>query len=125
MSDPDNASLPGRNGHGVSKMLSEAKATAEQAGKDIAAKFSNLTTSQRSIVVSQFRRQLFPPGKPGRRRSKEITAACADWAAGMRGLPLYRKHLPRFDRMSVWQRKVKTRGLLEAIRTRKRRERQG
>jgi hypothetical protein len=97
-------------------------AIAERAGKDVLATFPNLAPHERRKVVGQFRSQLFPPGKPGRRRSKEITAAYADWTNGMRGLALYRKHVPRFDHMGHWQRKVKTRSLLDAIRARKRRE---
>ena len=102
--------------------LTAAAALAELSGQEIAAKFRSLAPRQRRTVVSAFRRQLLPPGKPGRRRSAEITAAYADWAAGMRGLTLYRKHIRRFDRMSHWQRQVKTRALLDAIRARRRRE---
>jgi hypothetical protein len=102
--------------------LTEAAATAERAGKDIAATFRSLAPRQRRSVVTVFRRQLFPPGKPGRKRSKEITAAYADWKAGMRGLSLYRKHILRFDRMGYWERKVKTRALMDSIRARTRRE---
>jgi hypothetical protein len=99
----------------------EAAAIAERSGTEIATKFRDLAPYQRRRLVSVFRRPLFPPGKPGRRRSKEITAAYTDWAAGLRGLALYRKHIPRFDHMGYWQRKVKTRALMDAIRARKRR----
>jgi hypothetical protein len=102
-------------------LLTEAVAMAERSGQEIAAKFRGLAPYQRRSVITAFRRQFFPPGKPGRRRSKEITAAYNDWAAGMRGLGLYRKHIHRFDRMGHWQRKVKTRALMDAIRSRKRR----
>jgi hypothetical protein len=65
---------------------------------------------------------VIPPGKPGRKRRKEITAALADWNAGMRGIALYRKHIAGFDRMSCWRRKAKSRSLMDAIHARKRRE---
>ena len=121
-SHSEDKTLPS-NGHSVTETeLSEAAAIAEQAGKNIVERFINLSPQQRRAVVTRFRRQLFQPGKPGRKRSKEITAACVDWAKGMRGVALYQKHLPRFDRMGHWERKVKTRALLDAIRTRKRRE---
>jgi hypothetical protein len=102
--------------------LDEATIIAERAGQEIAARFPNLALHQRRRVVTALRRQLFPPGKPGRRRSKEITAAYADWKAGMRGVAFYRKHLFRFDRMGHWQRMVKTRALMDAVRARNRRE---
>jgi hypothetical protein len=125
-SDSDDTRLPGDGGQPATEtQLSEVASIAEQAGKNIAERFRNLTPQQRRTVVTQFRCQLFPPGKPGRKRSKEITAAYADWAKGMRGVALYQKHLPRFDRMGHWERKVKTRALLDAIRTRKRREQDG
>jgi len=111
------------DGNGDSKtQLAQAMAVAERAGKDIATNLSTLAPHQRLTVVKAFRRQLLPPGRPGRKRSKVVTAAYTDWRAGMRGLALYRKHLPRFDRMNHWERKVKTRALLDAIRARKRRD---
>jgi hypothetical protein len=99
-----------------------AIAIAERSGQEIAMKFPALPSHQRRSVITAFRRQLFPPGRPGRKRSKEVTAAYTDWMAGMRGLGLYRKHIYRFDRMGHWERKVRTRALMDAIRTRKRRE---
>ena len=95
---------------------------AELSGNEIAEKFRRLAPRERRTVVMAFRRQLFPPRKPGRRRSKEITTAYADWIGGIRGLALYRKHIRRFDRIGHWERKAKTRALMEAIRARRRRE---
>jgi len=113
-------------GHEPSGMAAAA-AIAEHAAQEIISKFGNLGPRERRKLVSRFRRHLFPAsGRPGRgrsKRSKEITAACLDWKAGMRGLPLYRKHIPRFDRMGYWEQKVKMRTLMDAIRTRNRRER--
>jgi hypothetical protein len=112
------------DGSGSAEMqLTEATGIAQRVGKEITANFRSLAPRQRRGVVTAFRRQLFPPAKPGRRRSKEITAAYTDWAAGMRGLALYRKHIRRFEHMGYWQRKVKTRALMDAIRARNRRER--
>jgi hypothetical protein len=104
------------------ELLTEATAIAERSGQEIASKFRGLAPHQRRQVLTVFRRQLSPPGKPGRKRSKEITAAYMDWMAGMRGLGLYRNHINRFDRMGHWERRVKTRALMDAIRSRKRRE---
>lgn len=125
MSDSDKTRLTSGGPIPPETQLSEAIAIAERVGKDITEKFPCLAPRERRKIVAQFRHQLLPPGKPGRKRSEKITAACADWAAGMRGLALYRKHLPQFDQMGLWKRKVKTRALLDAIRTRKRREREG
>jgi len=95
---------------------------AKRAGEEIAANFPGLPLRERRRIVTALRHKLIPPGKPGRKRSKEITEAYADWKSGMRGLALYRKHIPRFDRMGIWERKVKTRALMDAIRSRRRRE---
>lgn len=89
----------------------------------IALNFPGLPLRERRRIVTALRHKLIPPGKPGRKRSKEIAAAYADWQAGMRGLPLYRKHVSGFDRMGYWKRKAKTRALMDAIRSRRRRER--
>jgi hypothetical protein len=102
--------------------FADAVAIAERAGQQVASASNSLSPRQRRSIITAFRRHLFPPGKPGRRRNEEITAAYADWTGGMRGLTLYRKYIRRFDRMSHWQRQVKTRALLDAIRARKRRE---
>jgi hypothetical protein len=53
--------------------LSQATKAATEAGMEIARKFATLDRRQRLTVISAFRRQLLPPGKPGRRRSKAIT----------------------------------------------------
>jgi hypothetical protein len=117
--------VPQPDGFGKSKadQLGQAMAVATEAGQEIARRFASLNRRQRLTLARVFRRQLLPPGKPGRRRSKEIDSAFADWKAGMRGVDLYRKHIPRFVGMGYWKRKVKTRALLEAIRSRDRRER--
>lgn len=101
--------------------ITEARAAVIESGQRIAAEFGDLDRRERVRLTTLFRRQLIPPGKPGRRRSKEITAAYSDWKSGMRGLALYRKHLPGFDRMNHYKRKVKTTALMDAIRSRERR----
>lgn len=102
--------------------LAEAAAMAERAGKEIAPTCRGLPPRQLRSVLTAFKRQIIPPGKPGRKKTKRITAAYNDWKTGIRGLALFRKHIPRFSRMNIWQRKVKSRALMDAIRTRKRRE---
>lgn len=77
----------------------------------------------RRRVVSAFRREIIPPGRPGRKRSAEITAALADWKAGLRGLQLYQRHIPSWDKMSHWRRRIEAERLRDAISTRRRRQR--
>jgi hypothetical protein len=64
------------------------------------------------------------PGKrPGRRRNAGITAAHRDCKNGMHGLELYRKHIPGWERHNRYRREVEARRLMDAIRSRERRER--
>ena len=118
----DIAPQPDVSGKLERTQLAAAIAIAAQAGGKIAAKFRALGPRERRSIVTAFRREVIPPGKPGRERRKEITAAYMDWKAGMCGVELYRKHLLRYDRMGHWERKVKTRALMDAIRARKRRD---
>jgi hypothetical protein len=74
-------------------------------------------------IVSAFRSTLIPHAKRGPKLKAMITAAHGDYNGGMRGVALYRKHIPRFDRMGHWEREVRTRSLMDAIRTRERRAR--
>ncbi len=103
--------------------VSQAIAKVTEIGKSIALEFPDLQRRDRLRLLRGFRAQLIPPGKPGRKRRKEITAAHADWKGGLRGLPLYRKHIPGFDRMNWWKRKAKMGALRDAIRSRERRSR--
>jgi hypothetical protein len=41
----------------------------------------------------------------------------------MKGLPLYRKHILGYDNLALWRRRERSRALMDAIRTRQRRER--
>jgi hypothetical protein len=61
----------------------EAMELALAAGQQIVICFPNLTLRERLHVVSVFRRQLLPRRKPGRKLSSRITAAHADWNAGI------------------------------------------
>jgi hypothetical protein len=101
----------------------QCRSSAIEAGQRIAEEVGNLDRRELSRIVRAFRSQLLPPRKPGRRRNKEITAAHADWQSGLRGVALYRKHIPRFDQMSRWRRQAKIRALMDAIRSRERRAR--
>jgi hypothetical protein len=84
--------------------VAQARAAAIEAGQRIAKAFPDLDRRTKLGLATAFRRQLIPRGKPGRRRSKEITAAHADLKSGVRGLALYRKHIAGFDRMNRYKR---------------------
>jgi hypothetical protein len=103
--------------------LARATSAAIEAGKRLATEFRDLDRSERAQIVRAFRSQLIPRGRPGRRRTKRITAAHADWKSGMRGIQLHRRHILGFDRMSQWRRRGKIRALMDAIRSRERRAR--
>jgi len=104
-------------------LMTQATKAAIEAGRKITANCQGLTHRERLHVANAFRRQLIPPGKPGRKRSSKITAAYLDWKEGLKGVALYRKHIRGWDRHNYWRRKVESRALMDAIRTRERRER--
>ena len=103
-------------------LVARGKAAAIEAGQSFAREYATLPRNDLVRIVGAFRAALVPRGRPGRKRRKEITAAYADWKSGLRGLPLYRKHIPGFAHMSEWKRRAKARTLREAMRTRARRE---
>lgn len=57
----------------------------------------------------------------GRKRDAAITAAVADYEAGMRGQQLYQKHIRGYSGMGRYRRQAVIRRLNEAIRSRRRR----
>lgn len=65
---------------------------------------------------------LIPKLKPGRRRKPQVTAALADWKAGMRGAALFRKHIPGWKDHNRYHRIREQKTLMDAIRSRYRRE---
>jgi hypothetical protein len=84
---------------------------------------SLLDPSDRRKVLIAFRGTLFPARRPGRRRKERITAAHQDWKNGMRGLALYRAHIPGWERHNRYRRQSEARALMDAVRTRDRRRR--
>jgi hypothetical protein len=49
--------------------------------------------------------------------------AYADYRAGMRGLELFRNHIPRHDKLSQWRRSYEQRKLLKTLEKRAERDR--
>ena len=116
---------PKRPLSGSELSLEEACAIAKEAAS-VAVSRLGPSPDRRQLhkLLSAFRRVLFPVKPPGRRRKEGITAAHRDWKNGMRGVELYRKHIPGWEKHSRWRRAGEQRALRDAIRSRERRDRQ-
>jgi hypothetical protein len=100
-----------------------AKRMAIQMAQRICDEFGELLSRADLIrLASVFRSAAVPRRKPGRRPNAQVTAALADWKRGARGEVLFRVHIPGWARMSRWRRQCEKRTLLDAIRSRARRE---
>jgi hypothetical protein len=82
-----------------------------------------LSRASRLKVLAAVRRAIVLNGKPGRKHDR-IDSAYADYKGGMKGLPLFRKHIPHHDRLSQWRRPILEKRLMNAIHQRAKRERQ-
>jgi hypothetical protein len=107
----------------VSPAFAAAKEMTTRAADDIRRQHGALTRDECLRLVSVFRTGLVPRRRAGRRPKPQVTAAYFDWKAGMRGVALFRKHIPGWDKHGEWRRKAETRALMDAIRSRYRRER--
>jgi hypothetical protein len=104
----------------------EACKLAQEIGAKIGTQFGSvLTPRARQKVVTAFRRTLFPAKSPGRRRKEAITAAHRDWKGGMRGVDLYKAHIPGWQKHNHWRREGEARRLMDAIQSRERLDRKG
>ena len=57
----------------------------------------------RVLVARAVKRGIVPRRKPGPKCSR-LDGAYEDYRAGMRGLELFRKHIPHHDKLSQWRR---------------------
>jgi hypothetical protein len=73
-------------------------------------------------VARAFRSAVVPKRKPGRRPKAQVTAALEDWKTGLRGDALFRAHLPGWENKSKWRQRCESRALMDAIRTREKRD---
>jgi hypothetical protein len=106
------------------EVVAKAKGIALEAARQIQAAVRQPIERRDALrIVSAFRSTLIPRRRPGRKQRAVITAALADYKSGIRGVALYREHIPRFASMSHWEREVKARRLMDAIRSRERRAR--
>lgn len=117
------ASARKRNG-GASDAFAAAKEMVTQATHEIRREFGHqFSREECQRLVSFFRAGLLPRRKAGRRPKPQVTAALADWRGGMRGVALYRKHIPGWEKHNRYHRIGEQKELMDAIRSRRRRER--
>jgi len=84
---------------------------------------SGLSERDLRDIGRRFQSKLLPPGRRSRRwKKKKIARAYADWKKGIRGVKLYRRHIPRWDKLGADARKVRSRRLVSSISKRRRRE---
>jgi len=79
-----------------------------------------LSSVARREVMSAVRRALLPRGS---KKSNSRDFAYEDYKKGMRGLPLYRKHIPGYEKLGEWRRERAQRHLRQALAKRAERER--
>jgi hypothetical protein len=68
------------------------------------------------------RRAILPRKTPGKKSDHRIDNAYTDYRTGVRGLELYRKHIPHHDRLSRWRRVAEEHRLLKNLQKRAQRE---
>jgi len=77
-----------------------------------------LPCAARLRVVAAARELIVTRGKPGKRKDARLDRASVDYEAGMRGLKLFRKHIPGYDKLSHWRRGLQQRRLMGALQQR-------
>jgi hypothetical protein len=83
---------------------------------------AGLPRTTRLKVAVAVRLAIVPKRKPGR-KNQRLDKADADYRAGTRGLDLFRKHIPRHDKLSKWRRAYEQRKLLNTLEKRAERDR--
>ena len=76
----------------------------------------------RLAAVAEVRRRIVPRRKPGK-KSPNIDSAWPDFQRGLRGLPLYQKHIPDHQKMNQYRRSAEENRLRDGLRKRARRKR--
>lgn len=104
------------------QLIRKAEVAAKGAGRKIAGNFPDLPRRDQLRLIRAFRGQIIHRKRPGRKKKAQITAAHLDWKASMCGVELHRKHIPGWDNFGQWRRKGEVRRLMDAIRSRHRRE---
>ena len=60
-----------------------------------------------------FRAGVVPRRKDGRRLKPQVTAAYLDWKSGMRGVALYREHIPAWQSYNRYRRMPEQKALMD------------
>jgi hypothetical protein len=81
-----------------------------------------LARTSRLGLLSVLRSEVLGKRKPGRKRSEQVNRAYPDYKAGLRGLALYRKHVPNYHQLSRWRRREEGNKLLKNLQKRAQRE---
>lgn len=107
----------------VSPAFTAAKEMTEQAAHDIRRQCGQgLTREEYLRLVSAFRAGIVLRRRAGRRPKPQVTAAYLDWKAGMRGVALFRKHIPGWEGHHRYRKNGEQKALMNAIRSRSRRQ---
>ena len=117
-------SANGAQDRSVSPAFTAARETTAQAANDIRRQYGELLTRDEGLrLVSVFRAGVVPRRRAGRRLKPQVTAAYLDWNAGMRGVALFRKHVPGWEGHHRYRRMGEQKALMDPIRSRSRRQR--
>jgi hypothetical protein len=73
-------------------------------------------------ILTAVRCAILPKRTPGKKKDNRLDKAFGDYKAGVRGLELYRAHIPRHDKMSRWRRQAEERRLVKNLQKRSERE---
>jgi hypothetical protein len=108
----------------VSEAFRLGKEIAIRAAQRIRAELGDRLSRDQFIRLSKaFRSAVVPRRKPGRQPSTLVSAAYADWKAGMKPRALCEKHIPAWATHNHYRRNGEQKALMDAIRSRYRRER--
>ena len=110
--EPNRAAIPSA----VFSVIEQLRETVDHAGLPRAIRLKVSGAVRHAIVPA-----IVPKRKPSKRN--RIDGAYADYRAGMRGLDLFRKHVPRHDKLSKWRRAYEQRKLLKTLEKRAERDR--
>ena len=96
--------------------LLAAGAIIDKAGQAIRQSYGRpLTLHEIAQLQRALQARLRPARKSGRKRQARITAAVRDYKAGLRGLPLYAKHIPGHEKLSELARTKFEHNLIDAV----------
>jgi hypothetical protein len=111
--EPNRAAIP----PAVVSAIEQLREAIDQAGLPRSIRLKVAAAVRHAIVPA-----IAPKRKPDKKRHR-IDSAYADYRVGLRGLDLFRKHIPRHDKLSKWRRTYEQRKLLKTLGKRAERDR--